>query len=85
MDNNIEKTIPSYLFDGEGHVLFIHDCLAVCSDGVTRFIKNRHFLISFPPWSMYVQKGSLISIIQPIACSGCNLSGWLRNGLWIDV
>ena len=85
MYKNIKKTTPTYLYDGDGQVLFIHDCMAVCSDGITRFFKNRHFLISSPPWSVYVQNNSLISIVQPIACSGCNLSGWVRNGLWIDV
>jgi Family of unknown function (DUF6527) len=71
---------PLAIIDGDGQVLFVHDCLALCGDGVTRLIPARNYVLSIPPWSM--DADAPLTLSPSILCEACQLHGHFRAGVW---
>lgn len=74
-------TEPAVLLDDDGQAIFVHDCDAMCGDGVRRMLRKRTYVLGIPPWS--IASRDPLTLMPSIDCRACPLHGWFREGRWV--
>lgn len=72
---------PAALIDEDGQLLFVHDCDALCGDGVRRLLPARSYVLGVPPWA--ITSTDPLTIAPSIDCRACPLHGWIRADQWV--
>lgn len=65
-----------------GVVTFIHDCNALCGDGITRMMPARRYELGLG-WT--VKQREPLTLDPSIDCGACPLHGWIKEGRWVGA
>ena len=74
---------PTVLLDGQGQAIFVHDCNAMCGDGIRRMLTAREYVIAVPPWD--ITSTEPLTMAPSILCRTCEIHGFFREGQWVTA